>query len=72
MKNLMKPDLSLDGLADKNHMLLRLVEMAIHPLEKHVSADIPTLRSAIRELMEEDPFLQAKLERLIGLLEKRT
>lgn len=71
MKRSSQIELSFRGLTEKDDVINRVLELAFLPLEK--SNGLPEL-SAIREQvkvqLQEDPYLQGKLDRLLGLLDK--
>jgi hypothetical protein len=65
--------MSLQGLAAKDQIIQKMVQLAFVPFENSItSADLVSTRAQILSQMEQDPYLQGKLDRLAGLLEKLT
>lgn len=65
--------MSLQGVSGKESIAQKMADMALASFEKNIaSSDLLASRVWILSQMEEDPFLQTKLDRLEGLLEKRS
>ncbi len=65
--------MSLQEVAGKENIARKMVDLAVASFEKNIaSSDILTAGAWILSQLEEDPYLQNKLDRLDGLLEKRS
>lgn len=71
MKSSSEIELSFHGLTEKDDVIDRVLQLAFLPLEKaNGLSRLSPIREQLKVQLQEDPYLQGKLDRLLGLLEK--